>query len=60
MKLNLDDTQVSELHELLTLALGELSSEIADTDNPAFQRRLRERRHQLLSIVQQIDSELVV
>jgi hypothetical protein len=60
MELHLDDTQVTELHNLLTEALEELSSEIADTDNPAFQRILRDRRHQLQIIVRQIDSERVV
>jgi hypothetical protein len=60
MELHLDDTQASELHNLLTNALRELSSEIADTDTPAFQRMLRDRRHQLQTIVQQIDSEQVV
>ena len=60
MELHLDDAQVTELHKLLTVALGELSSEIADTDNPAFQRMLRDRRHQLQLIVQQIEAERVV
>ncbi len=60
MELHLDDAQVTELHRLLTVALGELSSEIADTDNPAFQRMLRDRRHQLQLIVQQIEAERVV
>jgi hypothetical protein len=60
MELHLDDTQASELQELLASALGEFSSEIADTDNPAFQRKLRDRRHQLQTILQQIDSHQVV
>ena len=57
MELHLDDEQASELHKLLTHALGELSSEIADTDNPAFQRMLRDQRHKLQAIVQQLDSD---
>ena len=32
MELQLDEKQVSELHALLMHALGELSSEIADTE----------------------------
>jgi hypothetical protein len=56
MELQLDDTQVSELHAVLTHALGELSSEIADTDNPSFQRMLRDRRDHLQAIVQQINA----
>jgi hypothetical protein len=59
MELQLDEKQVSELHALLTHALGELSSEIADTDNPAFQRMLRDRRDQLQAILQQINSDRV-
>jgi hypothetical protein len=57
MELHLDDVQVSELQDLLMSALGELSSEIADTDNPAFQRKLRARRHQLQTTLEEIDSD---
>jgi len=56
MELHLDETQARELHTLLADALGELSSEIADTDNPSFQRMLRDRRQQLQAILQGIDS----
>ena len=56
MEFHLDDEQASELRKLLTATMGELSSEIADTDNPAFKRSLRERRHQLRTIAQQLDS----
>jgi hypothetical protein len=55
MQLHLDDEQADELRTLLTHALGELSSEIADTDNAAFQRSLRDRRRQLQSIAQQLE-----
>jgi Na+/phosphate symporter len=54
MDLHLDDEQASELHKLLTDALGELSSEIADTDNPSFQRALRARRRHLQEIEEQL------
>jgi hypothetical protein len=54
MDLHLDDDQIGELHDLLRHALGELSSEIADTDNPSFQRALRERRRHLQSIAEQL------
>ncbi|MGP0029250.1 MAG: hypothetical protein ACLPVF_01955 [Acidimicrobiales bacterium] len=57
MELHLDDEQARELHTLLTHALGELSSEIADTDNAAFARTLRDRRHQLQRIAAQLDAE---
>jgi hypothetical protein len=56
MDLHLDDEQASELRKLLAQSQGELSSEIADTDNPAFKRALRERRDQLHTIAQQLDS----
>jgi hypothetical protein len=54
MELQLDTSQASELHTLLSEALRELSSEIADTDNPAFQRQLRERRDHLQKIQRQL------
>jgi hypothetical protein len=60
MELQLDDEQASELRAALTHALGELSSEIADTDNASFQRMLRVRRDHLQAIVQQIDAGKVV
>jgi hypothetical protein len=56
MELTLDDEQAEELHRLLTQALGDLSSEIADTDNPVFKRTLRERRQQLHAIGVQLGS----
>lgn len=60
MELHLNDEQARELHRLLTEALGDLSSEIADTDNPAFQRTLRDRREQLESIQRQLKSDLIL
>jgi len=57
MQLTLDDEQADELHKLLTQALGDLSSEIAATDNPNFKRTLRDRRHQLHAIGVQLDSD---
>ena len=59
MELLLDNTQVIELQRLLADTLGELSSEIADTDNPAFQRMLRDRRHQLQTVLEQIEAQHV-
>jgi len=56
MELSLDDEQAEELHRLLTQTLGDLSSEIAATDNPVFMRALRERRRQLCAIGVQLDS----
>jgi hypothetical protein len=44
MELRLDEAEATELRELLTETLKELSSEIADTDNAEYQRTLRSRR----------------
>ena len=44
MKIELTDDQRSALGELLREALGDLSSEIAATDNPAYRDGLRTRR----------------
>jgi hypothetical protein len=59
MELHLNDQQAKELHSLLTQALGDLSAEIADTDNPTFQRGLRERRLQLQIIEEQLNEASV-
>jgi hypothetical protein len=50
VELVLTDGQAQELNLLLTQALGDLSSEIAATDNPDFRRHLRQRREELLRI----------
>jgi hypothetical protein len=56
MELSLDDKQAEELRRLLTQVLGDLSSEIAATDNPEFRRSLRERRDLLHMIGVQLES----
>jgi hypothetical protein len=56
MELSLDDEQAEELHRVLTQILGDLSSEIAATDNPVFRRSLRERRHLLYAIGAKLES----
>lgn len=50
MELKLTEDQASELTQLLNGALGELSHEIADTDDPRFRRQLRDRRVALEAI----------
>ena len=47
MQLTLTDTEATELRDLLDGALGDLSSEIADTDNPSYRLALKERRTRL-------------
>jgi len=54
MQLELDDSEVEELRRLLSGALGELSSEIADTDNAQFARELRARRDALRGIEERL------
>lgn len=56
MELRLDDEQARELRDLLADALRELSSEIADTDNPDYRRKLRSRRQHLQAVAQQLAS----
>ena len=54
MHLDLDDQHADELRTLLDGALGDLSHEIADTDNASYRELLRARRDRL----QHIRSEL--
>jgi hypothetical protein len=57
MQLELDDGEADELRRLLDGALGELSSEIADTDNAQFGRQLRTRRDLLRAIRERLGGE---
>ena len=50
MELTLTDAEASELRDLLDGSLGDLSSEIADTDNPGYRVALKERRERLRSV----------
>ncbi len=50
MELTLTDAEAGELRDLLDGALGDLSSEIADTDNPGYRVTLKERRTHLQSV----------
>jgi hypothetical protein len=47
MELTLTDAEATELRDLLDGALGDLSSEIAATDNPSYRLALKERRTRL-------------
>ncbi len=57
MKIELNDEQVADLGQLLRGALGDLSSEIAATDNPAYRDGLRARRASLEGVLAQLGSE---
>jgi len=50
MELTLSEAEANELRTLLDGSLGDLSSEIADTDNPSFRLALKERRTHLQAV----------
>jgi hypothetical protein len=56
MLIELTEVQCAELQRLLEGTLGDLSSEIADTDNAEYRAGLRERRSVLESILFQLDN----
>ena len=50
MELTLTEAEAADLADLLDGSLGDLSSEIADTDNPSYRVALKERRDRLRSV----------
>ncbi len=50
MELTLTDAEASALRDLLDGALGDLSTEIADTDNAGYRVSLKERRQHLRAV----------
>jgi hypothetical protein len=56
MQLTLTESEATELRDLLDGALGDLSSEIADTDNPSYRLVLKERREALRAVRAQLES----
>jgi hypothetical protein len=50
MELTLNEAEATELLDLLDGSLRDLSSEIADTDNPNYRLKLRERRTSLEAV----------
>jgi hypothetical protein len=56
MQIELSEAQGAELQRLLESALGDLSSEIADTDNAEYRQGLRDRRSVLESVLSQLDN----
>jgi hypothetical protein len=50
LTVELSADQVVLLADVLDSTIGDLSPEIADTDNPSFRRQLIERREQLRAI----------
>jgi len=57
MKIELTDAQAADLVELLRGALGDLSSEIAATDNAAYREGLRNRRASLESVLNLLSAQ---
>lgn len=55
MLIELTEAQRAELRELLRSSLADLSSEIADTDNPSYRNGLRDRRQVLQSVLALLD-----
>jgi hypothetical protein len=56
MSLDLSQELAEELRVTLGQVIGDMSGEIADTDNPAFRRDLEARRERLRSVHSQLDS----
>jgi len=56
MLIELTEVQCAELQRLLEGSLADMSTEIADTDNPEYREVLRERRTVLESVLFQLDN----
>ena len=56
LELKLEEPELEMLREILDGSLRDLKYEIADTDNPAYKRQLREREAPLLSILDKLGS----
>ncbi len=56
MQIELNEAQCAELQQLLESSLGDLSTEIAGTDNFEYRQGLRERRSTLESVLYQLDN----
>ena len=56
MIVELSEPLAEELRATLGEVLGDMSSEIADTDNPGYRRTLESRRELLRAIISQLDT----
>jgi hypothetical protein len=54
MELRLTDEQADELRRVLDEVLGDMSSEIADTENPSYRKELNLRREAIRAIRDQL------
>ncbi len=50
MQIELSAEEAAEVRDLLGQVLGDLSQEIADTDNPDYRRGLQARRERLVAV----------
>ncbi len=57
MQIELTEEQVSDLRRLLQTSLGDLSTEIADTDNAGYRQGLRDLRTSLEGVLAQLGAE---
>ncbi len=55
MHLTLTEDEATELRDLLDGSLGDLSTEIADTDNPGYRVGLKSRRVHLQAVRAQLE-----
>lgn len=58
MNLNLDQSEAAVLAEVLEAYLGDLSTEIANTDSYEFRQGLKERREVLARILESLRREV--
>jgi len=56
VNLDLDEEHASELKAVLDEVLGDMSSEIANTDNPQYRSTLQARRNRLRAIRAQLSA----
>jgi len=52
MTIDLNPADAAVVHELLTARLGDMSTEIAATDNPTYRKMLRDRRDAVRRVVE--------
>ena len=55
MLVEFSDDQAEELQTTLDVVISDMSSEIADTDNPGYRRELEARRVRLRSIAESLE-----
>jgi hypothetical protein len=54
MTLELSEDETELLRQILDAVLGDLSPEIADTDNPSYRRALRNRRDHVAALLNRL------